>query len=605
VPEEEPTGLVARLRARGPELVAGIVAASLVVGIGLWLAGATAAANAVWGAGLLLVGLPLLVSVARRIRRGQPGADVIALLAIAGALALGQFFAGAVIALMLSGGELLDARAFQRARRELGALTSRAPTVAHVLRGDELVDTPAADVVPGDRLVVKQGEIVPVDGVIEGAQAVLDESALTGEPLPVTRAVGDDVRSGASVNGDAFSMRAVRTAADSTYARVVRLVESAEANRAPTVRLADSAAVVFLPVTLVTAAVGWIYSGDPTAALAVLVVATPCPLILATPIAFVSGIARAARSGVIVKGGAPLEQLGRTTVIALDKTGTLTSGAPLLTDGADDLLALAASAEQLSTHPLATALVAAARGRGLELRPAAEFHEEYGAGVSALVDDRRVRVGGARYTGVPPLDAEPGVAHAYVSIDGDSAGVLAFSDRLRPDAAELVSHLRRLDLRLLLLTGDIPAVAEQVARTVGIDDVVAHATPEDKAEAVSRLRKAGAVVTMVGDGINDAPALAAADVGIALGARGATVSSSAADAVIVVDDLDRVVVAITCGRRSLRVAREGVVLGMGLSGVLMVIAAAGSLTPVAGALAQEAIDVAAILNALRALRPGR
>jgi heavy metal translocating P-type ATPase len=592
-------------RPGGSILLPAGVAAALAAGAAASLLGQQRAANVVFTVALIVVGMPLILSVAERIRRGQPGADVIALLAIAGALALGELLAGAVIALMLSGGDYLDARAFGRARRELGALAARAPTIAHrELPDGGLADVSADAIRPGEVIVVKHGELIPVDAVVLDRVAVLDESALTGESLPSSHAPGTDVRSGASVAGDAVRLCAVRPARESTYAAIVQLVESAEADRAPTMRLADRAAAVFLPVTIATAAAGWLITGGPRAALAVLVVATPCPLILATPVAFVSGIASAARRGIIVKGGGGLEFLGCVSVVALDKTGTLTEGRAELVRGDDATLRLAASADALSTHPLAAALVDAARGRGLVLGAAEEFGEQYGDGVEALVDGQRIRVGRASFVGVPPIARVPGEVDVHVSIDGVPAGVLTLADGVRASAVETIAQLRALGTRVLMLSGDDRAVADRVAAAVGLERVEADATPQGKADVITGLHRAGAVVAMVGDGVNDAPALALADVGIALAARGATISSATADVVITVDDLGRVAEAVACGRRTLRVARQGILLGMGLSIVLMLIAAAGALPPLWGAVAQEAIDVAAIANALRALRGG-
>jgi heavy metal translocating P-type ATPase len=582
-----------------------VIVLALGVGSGLRFAGDPHAGRIVFATVLLAVIAPLAYAVARRLLRGQFGADVIGLLAVAGALALGELAAGLVVALMLSGGEVLDQHAFRRARRELAALAQRAPATAHRRERGRLVDVPAGEVLVGDLLMVLAGEIVPVDCTLASGRAVLDEAALTGEPLPVRRAVGEEIRSGASVVGEAIAVRALRPAAASTYARIVRLVEQAEADRAPTARLADRAAVVFLPITLAVAGLGWLVAGSPVAALAVLVVATPCPLILATPIAFVSGLARAARRGIIIKGGSPLERLGAATVVVFDKTGTLTTGHPRVVEASDELLALAAAAEQRSLHPLAAAIRAEAGARKLALPAARAFAEDYGDGVEAIVGGRRVRVGGAAFAGAAP--ARPpaaGVADVWVAIDGSVAGVIRCADSLRGEAAAVVERVRRSGAHPMLLTGDSTAVAAAVASATGIDDVRADATPEDKAGVVAALLGPAVVVVMVGDGLNDAPALAVADVGVALGATGSTISSDAADVVVLVDDLGRVAEAIEIGRDTRAVARTGIVIGMGLSAVLMVVAALGGLAPLQGAIAQEAIDVVAILNALRALGGG-
>ncbi len=592
------TASVDRPLGRGAARTPAIVLLALVTGSGLVITGDGRAAEIVWAAALVLVGVPLAFEVAGRIRRGQAGADVIALLAIAGALALGEVLAGAVIALMLSGGDYLDERAFRHARRELSALAERAPSVAHRLDGR---DCAAAEVQLGDRLLVKHAELIPVDGRLETA-AVVDESSLTGESLPVALAIGEPVRSGASVTGEAIRMTATALAADSAYARIVELVEQAEQSRAPTARIADRAAVIFLPVTIVAAVTGWLVTGTPRAALAVLVVATPCPLILATPIAFVSGVARAARRGVVVKGGAPLERLAKTTLVALDKTGTITVGEPLLIDGDAEIVRLAASVDQLSTHPLATALVTAARARGIELTHPEAFEEQPGEGASGTVDGRRIRVGRAGYVGAPAQASSQGIALAHVSVDDVPAPPLRFADALRDDAQPTVARLRAAGIEVVLLTGDDDETARVIGQAAGIERIVADASPERKAQVIHELRAEGHIVTMAGDGVNDAPALATADAGVALAARGQTVSSSAADAVVLVDDLGRIPDVIEIARRTLQIARQSIALGMGLSACLMVVAALGHLTPLAGALAQEAIDVAAIANALRALR---
>ena len=346
---------------------------ALVCGLVLRLAGEGRAAHALWFVTLAGVIVPLAIAIARRMSHGQLGADVIALLAIAGSLVLGQYEAGLVIALMLSGGELLDERAFRRARRELAALAERAPAVVHRYEGRRLVDVPAGEVVAGDAICVLAGEIVPVDCTLTSGRVVLDEAALTGESLPVLREAGELIRSGASVVGEAIDASALRPAAASTYARIVQLVERAEADRPRTARIADRAAVVFLPITLAVAGIGWAISGSPVAGLAVLVVATPCPLILATPIAFVCGLARAARRGIVLKGGTPLERLGAATVVVFDKTGTLTTGRPEVIEATDDLLALAAAVEEHSTHPLASAIRAEARSEDSSLPSRAAF----------------------------------------------------------------------------------------------------------------------------------------------------------------------------------------------------------------------------------------
>ena len=603
--------------------LAGAALAALLAGGALHLAGAGGAADAVWAGSVAVMLLPLVLSVARTLLRGDVGVDAIALVAMASALALGEYLAGAVVALMLAGGNALEEYAAGHARRELTRLLERMPRIAHVHRDGAIVELPVAEVVPGDVVVVRAGEVVPVDGVVARGAATVDESALTGEPLPVTRRAGAELRSGSANAADAFELRATRREAESAYAGIVRLVREAQGQRAPFVRMADRYAAVFLPVTLATAGAAWAFSGDPVRFLAVMVVATPCPLILAAPIALLAGVSRAARRGVIVKGSGVIERLGRARSVLLDKTGTVTLGAPALErvvglDGTteDDVLRLAASVDQLSAHVLAEALVRGAEDRGLRLAAPQDVHEGRGQGVEGRVEGRRVTVGSPAWLtergyadaeeAARALDGVPaGQATVLVGVDGVVAGAIVLGDRLREDAGGLVDRLRSGGVRhVALATGDRREVAEAVGETLGVDAIHAGLTPEGKLQLVANLRADPSLVpvVMVGDGINDAPALARADVGIALGAGGATVASQTADAVVMQDRVDRVADALSIGRRSLAIARQSVVFGMGLSLVAMGFAAAGYLAPVAGALLQEGIDVAVILNALRALR---
>jgi heavy metal translocating P-type ATPase len=595
----------------------------LAVGGVLWAAGEHDAANLAWAATTIVGILPLVYSVVIDLLHRETGVDVIALLAMAGALALGEYLAGAVIALMLSSGRSLEAFADARAHRELSSLLERAPRTVHRYAGDELESIPIGEVRPADVLLVKQGEVVPVDGFLVSENCVLDESALTGESRPVERSKGEALRSGAVNAGASLALRATATAEKSTYAGIVRLIEEAEKQKAPFVRLADRYALVFVPVSLVIAAGAWILTGDPVRALAVLVVATPCPLILAVPIAIVAGISRAARRGIIVKGGGALETLARGSVLLFDKTGTLTSGVPEVADvevfaGIDpeELLRLAASLDQVSPHVLGAAIVRAARQRGLPLSFPIEVREEPGSGIQGTVDGRRVSLGKASWVsggrGLPPRardvrrrSAMEGSSAVFVAIDGEVAGGLILDDPIRPDTPRVIRTLRRAGIkRVVMVTGDHPDVAESVGISIGVDRILSERDPTDKVDAV-KAEGDGGVTVMVGDGVNDAPALAAADVGVAMGARGATASSEAADVVLVVDRLDRLAEAIRVAKRSRGIAVQSVLIGMGLSFGGMILGAVGLLPVVGGALFQEAIDVAVILNALRALSGGR
>ncbi|MEO5885045.1 MAG: heavy metal translocating P-type ATPase [Candidatus Limnocylindrales bacterium] len=606
-----------------PFALLALTVVGLVVGLLLEWAGRGDLATWSWTIPTVVVGVRLVWSIIRDLLAREAGVDIIAILAIGGALALGESFAAAVIAVMLATGEALETYAEGHARRELSALLGRAPQDVRRYVGDALEVVPIADVRPGDRLLVRPGEVVPVDGLVRGAAAILDESALTGESRQVARDDGDTVSSGVVNAGGPFDLQAIASAAASTYAGIVRLVEEASKDKAPFVRLADRYAMVFVPVALGMAGLAWAISGDPVRALAVLVVATPCPLLLAAPIAIVAGISRAARRGIIVKGGGPLETLARSRVVLFDKTGTLTAGRPHLAaveavDGdVDGILRLAAALEQASPHVLAAAVVQAARKRDLVLPIPTDVVETPGAGVAGIVDGRTVAVGSAAFVadgGELPIWARElrrravmeGATNVYVRVDGVVAGALILDDPIRAETPRAVRSLRRAGFtRILMVTGDHHAVAELVGAAIGLDGVLADRAPADKVEAVQAERDlARGPVVMVGDGINDAPALAVADVGVAMGARGATASSETADIVITVDRLDRLAEAVRIARHSRSIATQSVVLGMGMSLVAMVVAAFGFLPVVAGALLQELIDVTVILNALRALRGG-
>ncbi|HVD01470.1 MAG TPA: heavy metal translocating P-type ATPase [Candidatus Dormibacteraeota bacterium] len=609
-------------KVRRPEVVLGLAVAGISIGIVLWLLGARVAAEVAWAATTLLALVPLTWSIAKELRHGEFGVDVIALLAMAGSLLFGQDLAGAVIAVMLSGGDSLEHYAGRRARRELSALIARAPQVVHRHQGGELASPPLAEVRRGDLLLVKPGEVVPVDGVISEGSAVLDESALTGEARPVERHAGDQVHSGVVNAGVPFDMYATATADSSTYARIVRLVEESQKAKAPFVRMADRYALWFLPVTIILAALAGLVSGSPVRALAVLVVATPCPLILAAPVAIMAGISRAAGRGVIVKGGGALEALAQARTVVFDKTGTLTAGTPRLASiesfgkrSEEEILELAASLDQVSPHIFAGPIVQAARERGISLRFPTEVAEVPGAGIHGRVGEIEVALGKASWLAgpnvVPPAALKlreraeiEGMTAVFVAIGGKFVGAVTLQDPVRADAARVVRELRDLGVRrVVVLSGDRQEVAEGVGELVGADLVLAEHSPEDKVEAVHRESRQ-APTAMIGDGINDAPALAAAQIGVAMGARGATAASEAADAVIVVDRLERVADAMAIARRATAIARQSVVAGMTLSIVAMGVAAIGFLPPVPGAVLQEAIDVAVILNALRALGGG-
>lgn len=610
-----------RLWADRDSLLFGLATLLLVAGVGAAILDAASLAAGLWIAATLIGLAYSTVTIVVALRRRQPSVDVIAWLALAGALLVGEPAAGAVIAVMLFTGGVLEARASARARRELSMLAARAPRIARRKGPDGLLEIPVDQVAVGDSLVVGVGEIVPVDGRLTAA-GVFDESALSGEANPVDRQAGDDVRSGVVNAGSAVTMIATQTAAESTYAGIVRLVEQARADSAPFVRLADRFALAFVPVTLIAAGLAWLITGDPVRAVAVLVVATPCPLLLAAPIAIMSGLSRAARHGVIVKGGSALERLAGGRVLLFDKTGTLTRGRPALagvitagTQPADEIIRLAACVDQASAHVLAATIVTAARDRGLRLSTASGVRERPGYGVEGTVDGHTVRLGKAAWIVDGPVPgwvrrarrraALDGSLTVFVAIDGQPAGVLLLTDPLRLDAPRMMRALRQAGVRrTVLVTGDRADIAETIGRIVGVDAVYADRDPGEKVEIV-RAEQQAAPTIMVGDGINDAPALAAAGVGVALAARGSTASAEAADVVLTADRLDGLADAILIARRSHHIARRAAAVGMLLSLAAMVPAAAGLLSPTSGAILQEAIDVAAMAIALTALLPTR
>jgi heavy metal translocating P-type ATPase len=523
---------------------------------------------------------------------------------------------------MYAGGNVLEDFAIARAERDLKSLIDRAPRVAHRRVGSTIEDLPIDQVAIGDNILVRGGEIVPVDGVVLSHSATIDEAALTGEPIPVSRQVGELARSGSLNAGESFEIRASATASESTYAGIVRMVSAAQTARSPFIRMADRYALLLLPLTLAAAGGAWFFSNDPVRALAVLVAATPCPLILAAPVAFIAGIGQAAKRGILVKGGGPLEALARTRTVVFDKTGTLTIGGARLVaieaapgHSADEILQIAASLEQASHHVVAAAIVDAATARGLKLVIPSKAHETMGSGLEGVIDGRTVRVGSHQMvcgSHKPEGWALRALRRAawrsalsvFVAVEGQLIGVILLADELRRETPRAVQSLRTAGVsRIIMVTGDRADAAETMAAALDLDAVLAEREPADKVDAVTTEQRQNPTA-MVGDGINDAPALAAANVGIAMGARGASASSEAADVVILVDRLDRVSEAFSIALRTRDIALQSILAGMTLSGVAMGFAAVGLLPPIAGALTQEAIDVAVILNALRALTSG-
>ena len=598
----------------------GVALAGLIIGSLSGVAfGRYDIARWVWYGTLVIGGAPVVVKTVLGMMKGKFAADVVAMLAIVTAIITDEAFAGVIIVLMQTGGEAIDDYGFRRASSSLEDLIARAPRLARRKRNDTLEEIRVEEVAVGDVLVVRPGDLVPVDGSVNAGAAEVDESALTGEPLPRSKGAGDGVLSGSVNVGSAFEMSATRLSGESQYSRIVDLVRKAQSERPPIQRLADRYAVWFTPVTAGIAIFSLLLTRSVDAFLAVLVVATPCPLILATPLAVISGVNRAAKESIIVKSGAAIEQIGKGRVVIFDKTGTLTYGTPVIDrlvsfEGADDeMLKFAASVEQLSSHPVAVSMAAEGRERFGELLPADNFSESPGQGVRATVGRREVMVGSQMFVerslGVEfNADAEPilreaqkkGSLVSFVAVDRKPAGVIVFSDQLRPGVPALIQKLRELGVQqTVMLTGDNRTNAATIAREAGIEKVEANLLPGQKVDEVKKLTEEYRASIMVGDGINDAPALATATVGVAMGAHGTGISAEAADVVLLVDDVTKVGDGIAIGQRMLHIAKQSIYFGMGGSFVLMGIASLGFIQPAMGAVMQEVLDIVVILTALR------
>ncbi|MEO9167370.1 MAG: heavy metal translocating P-type ATPase, partial [Aestuariivirga sp.] len=589
-----------------------IAGGGLSIGLGLWWLGFDLQAEYVWFLSTTPILVGLLIQIITSLRHGDLGLDIVAALSMSAALTFGQPLAGNVVALMYSGGQILEIFAQGRAKKEMTALLGRVAHTAMRYSANALEEVSIASLIPRDRLLIRKGEVLPVDGHVSGSSAVLDLAALTGESLPKTITNGGEVLSGSTSVGSAFDLIVSRPASESTYAGIVRLVEAAQSSKAPMARMADRYAIWFLVFTVVIAGTAWLVSNDPLRALAVLVVATPCPLILAVPVAIISGMSRAAKAGILIKSGGVLEALAQIKTAVLDKTGTLTDGLASVTmirvakafDEAE-VLRLAASLDQASGHIVAQALITEASARGLVLTSPKMVTELPGSGLKGVVDHKRIAVGSRAY--VQTRASRHGFDELYVglpkdaqtvavSISGHAAGVIVLQDRIRPDAKAVLVELRAAGIsRIVLASGDRSEIADVIGKELGIDKVLGDLSPSDKVAAVQHEAASGRVM-MVGDGVNDAPALAAADVGVAMGARGTASSSEAAGVVLLVDELAPLVKAITIARHTRVIALQSVIVGLGLSIGAMFVAAFGYLPPIQGALFQEVIDVAVILN---------
>ena len=594
----------------------GFVIISIVIAGALSLLGKQSAAHLELAVSAFANVIPLVWGLVQDLRMGTYGVDILAVTAIVSAVLFKEYWAGIIIVFMLSGGAALEDYAERRAQSELTALLARAPQKAHVIRGRKELDIPVSEVVVGDRILIKPGEVVPVDAIILEGISDFDESSLTGESLPVNKTIGQDLLSG-SINIDgAITAKALNTSEDSQFSQIIKLVKSAQASKSPFVRMADRYAVPFTLLSFTIALGAWALSGDSLRFLQVLVVATPCPLILGAPIAMISGMSRAAKHGIIIKNGSALEQLAGAKTFGFDKTGTLTQGTPLVKDimvygtfKKVDVLKMAATLEQSSNHVLASAIVSRAKDEGIKLAKAKHIREITGKGLESQIAGVDVLVG--RFSLIEEMkvtlpksfkQSQIATTAAYVAIGGSLAGVITFEDAVRPDAKKTLARLKELGVNhFLMVTGDNKTTAGLIAKQLGIDQVISDALPGDKLRALDNV--AQKPVGFVGDGVNDAPVLTSADVGIALGARGSTAASESADVVIMLDNFEQVAVGVDIAKRTIRIATQAIMTGIIMSTVLMFIFATGKFPPIYGAAIQELVDVVVIVYALRAHGP--
>lgn len=591
----------------------GFVLLTIALALGLYFAGNRTAANWVLGISAIINVLPMLWEMLQDIRSGRYGIDILAATAIITSVLLREFWAGMVVVLMLTGGKALEDYAERRAKKELSALLERKPKKAEVIRKGKTLTVSVGDIVVGDKVLIAPGGVSPVDGeIIEGASS-FDESDLTGESLPVSKAKGDQVLSGSINVEGVVTIRATHTAKDSQYEQIIKLVKSAAASQSPFVRLADRYSIPFTLAAFIIAGSVWIVTGDAIRFLQVIIVATPCPLLLAAPIALISGMSRAAKHGIIVKTGSALERLAEIETMAFDKTGTLTRGTPVVATitafnkfDKHEVLAYAAALEQSSSHVLAKSIVEAARLKKIKITPAKQVKEVSGMGLTGRLHGKTVLIGRLAFMqdqGVKIPTVAAGKEHqqtaSYIAVSGGLAGILEFSDELRPESKATLLRLKKLGIRhTVMVTGDNNATANMVAKKLGIDTVVADCLPGDKIRAIEAVKYKP--VGFVGDGVNDAPVLTAADVGIALGARGSTAASESADIVIMLDDVSKVAEAVSIAKRTFAIGRQSILIGIFISLGLMGVFATGRFKPIYGAALQELVDVAVIFNALRA-----
>jgi heavy metal translocating P-type ATPase len=589
---------------------------------------------------LVIGGVPIVLETIKGILHGRFASDIVAMLAIITAILTNEAFPGVIIVIMQSGGKALEDYAFRKATTSLDELMTRSPKIAHRKVNDkEVEDVGVERIRIGDHLVIRQGDLVPVDGTIVSGNGQIDESSLTGEPLSKIKHIGEEVFSGTINTGNIFEIKAIRISEESQYSKIVKLVKKAREEKAPIQRLADKYAIWFTPITLAMCGIGWLLTQNTQTILSVLVVATPCPLIFATPVAIIGGIDKAAKQSIIVKSGAAIEQISRADAAVFDKTGTITYGMPVVEDiillddfkknkngtsieyTKDDILFKAASLEQMSSHPSAQSITKAGKEKFNNLALPTSFQEKSGFGVEGYVNGEHILVGSSNYiesqsktnTNYDTINRNGdllktitefqklGKMVVLVNINGTNAGIIKFTDKIRDGVVSMIQNLRKEGIKeTIMLTGDSLDNAKSIANQTGVDNYKYDLLPEDKVNEVKKLKEKFKDIIMIGDGINDAPALATATVGIAMGAKGTAISAEAADVVLLVDDVTKVSNVIHIGKKTIKIAKQSIFVGIGLSFFLMIFASFGLIPPSVGALLQEALDIVVILNALRA-----
>jgi heavy metal translocating P-type ATPase len=594
----------------------------------------------IWFITLVIGGVPIVLETIKEILHGRFASDIVAMLAIITAILTNEAFPGVIIVIMQSGGKALEDYAFRKATTSLDELMTRSPKIAHRKVNDKVVEDVGVERIRiGDHLVIRPGDLVPVDGTIVSGNGQIDESSLTGEPLSKIKHIGEEVFSGTINTGNIFEIKAIRISEESQYSKIVKLVKKAREEKAPIQRLADKYAIWFTPITLAMCGIGWLLTQNTQTILSVLVVATPCPLIFATPVAIIGGIDKAAKQSIIVKSGAAIEQISRADAAVFDKTGTITYGMPVVEDiillddfkknkngksieyTTDDILFKAASLEQMSSHPSAQSITKAGKEKFNNLALPTSFHEKSGLGVEGYVNGEHILVGSSNYvesqsktnTNYDTINRNGdllkmvtefqklGRMVVLVNINGTNAGIIKFTDKIRDGVVNMIQNLRKEGIKeTILLTGDSLDNAKSIANQTGVDNYKYDLLPEDKVNEVKKLKEKFNDIIMIGDGINDAPALATATVGIAMGAKGTAISAEAADVVLLVDDVTKVSNVIHIGKKTIKIAKQSIFVGIGLSFLLMIFASFGLILPSVGALLQEALDIAVILNALRA-----